>query len=113
VKDNKLRFFTASWCGACPLAKKRLAAAATKLGVELDVDAISTSLDTKEGTTVANSYKIRALPALVVLTSKGKVVDIKHGALSTKTYMEVLSEVFNVPLPEETLPEDVIIPTGT
>ena len=78
---KKLLRFTASWCGPC----KILAASIERADLDIPIDVI----DIDENTELANQYKIRSVPVLVLLKN-GEEVKRSVGAKTPKQLKEWL-----------------------
>lgn len=74
---KKLLFFTASYCGACKAIKPIVLKEAPEKGFELKM----VDMDDEEGAYMADDFKVRNLPTLIVLDEQG--VEIKRAVGNT------------------------------
>lgn len=74
---KKLLFFSASYCGACKAIKPIVQKEAPEKGFELKI----VDMDEEEGAYMADDFKVRSLPTLIVLDEQG--VEIKRAVGNT------------------------------
>jgi len=84
-KENKLIFVDiyATWCGPCKLLKKKTFPD-KEVGAYFNSKFINTTFDGEkgDGITLAERYKIKGYPTLLILDSKGNVVAQTAGYMS-------------------------------
>lgn len=73
---KKLLFFSASYCGACKAIKPIVMSEAPAKGYEV----VYLDMDTDEGAELADEYKVRSLPTLIVLEDE---IEIKRAVGNT------------------------------
>lgn len=74
---KKLLFFTASYCGACKAIKPIVQKEAPEKGFELKM----VDMDDEEGAYMADDFKVRNLPTLIVLDEQG--IEVKRAVGNT------------------------------
>jgi len=84
-------FFTADWCGYC---KKLIRAAFSNDKVAEAVSRVIPILvDIDKNTTAGPAYKIRGVPTVIFLDSKGRRVETFTGARDAGTYINAIEDV--------------------
>lgn len=74
---KKLLFFTASWCSNCKAIKPIVEKEAPGKGYEVKF----CDMDEEEGAFMADDYKVRSLPTIIILSEDG--VELKRAVGNT------------------------------
>ena len=74
---KKLLFFTASWCSSCKAIKPIVEKEAPQKGYDVKY----VDMDSDEGAYMADDFKVRNLPTLIVLDEQG--VELKRAVGNT------------------------------
>tara|TARA_R110002049_G_scaffold297504_2_gene486466 strand:+ start:187 stop:663 length:477 start_codon:yes stop_codon:yes gene_type:complete len=91
---NTILFFTAEWCVPCKIMKREVFAdKEVERVVNSQFTPVMIDIDNPNTKELVNHYKIGATPTIIIVDSKGKVLDYAVGKIEKKKFLEMLNIV--------------------